>query len=74
LHVRCLAVLFFLCNLMIPGKDYAQEKNVTGIVRDSSGNPLPGVRVTVKNAKGGTITTAEGKFSIAVPDSKGFQR
>ena len=71
LHVRCLAVLFFLCNLMIPGKDYAQEKNVTGIVRDSSGNPLPGVRVTVKNAKGGTITTAEGKFSIAVPDSKG---
>src|SRR5688572_15373567 len=67
----CLALLFFLCALLVPGKDYAQEKTVTGIVKDSSGNPLPGVRVTVKNAKGGTITSTEGKFSIAVPQSKG---
>jgi len=37
---------------------------VTGSVRDSVGNPLSGISVSVKGAKGGTSTDALGNFKI----------
>lgn len=37
---------------------------LTGFVKDDSGEPLIGVSVKVRNAKGGVVTDAEGKFSI----------
>lgn len=42
---------------------YAQ-KNVTGTVTDSNGEPLVGVSVSVKNAKIFATTDANGRFSI----------
>ncbi|WP_299621289.1 SusC/RagA family TonB-linked outer membrane protein [uncultured Tenacibaculum sp.] len=42
---------------------YAQEKNVTGTVTDSSG-PLPGVSVVIKGTSRGTQTDFDGKYSI----------
>jgi TonB-linked SusC/RagA family outer membrane protein len=47
-----------------------QQKNVTGIVTDSSGAPLPGVSVVLKGTINGTITDANGKFSLSnIPPS-----
>ncbi|MFT3739254.1 MAG: SusC/RagA family TonB-linked outer membrane protein [Breznakibacter sp.] len=46
-----------------------QSRPVTGVVTDSSGEPLPGVSVVVKGTTTGTITGIDGKFSIQV-DSK----
>jgi iron complex outermembrane recepter protein len=44
----------------------AQTKTVTGKITDSKdGSSLPGV--TVKNAKSGTVTGSDGKFTIKVP-------
>ncbi|HBL75300.1 MAG TPA: SusC/RagA family TonB-linked outer membrane protein [Prolixibacteraceae bacterium] len=41
-----------------------QSKTVTGKVTDSSGEPLPGVTVVVKGTTNGTITGADGNYSL----------
>lgn len=43
---------------------FAQNRNITGTVGDMQGSPLPGVSVVVKDTQVGTITDADGKFSI----------
>lgn len=40
------------------------EKEITGIVRDSKGNPLQGVSVLIKNTNTGTQTDAAARFRI----------
>jgi TonB-linked SusC/RagA family outer membrane protein len=48
----------------------AQTNKVTyhGTVIDENGDPLPGVNITYKNAKGvGVITDVDGNFTLAVP-------
>lgn len=42
----------------------AQEKNITGIVKDNSGRPIPGVTVIIKGTTQGIITDIEGSFSL----------
>ncbi len=42
-----------------------QEKTISGKVTDSSGAPLPGVTVVVKGTTNGTITSADGAFSLS---------
>lgn len=44
---------------------FQQSHSVSGKVTDSSGGSLPGVSVVVKGSTIGTITDADGKFSIA---------
>jgi len=43
---------------------FAQTRNITGKVNDSSGNPLPGVTVLVKGSTIGVITDANGNYSL----------
>lgn len=46
-----------------------QQKTIFGKVSDSSGSPLPGVTVVVKGTTQGTITDADGNYSISnIPD------
>lgn len=51
----------------------AQNTNkikVSGVVMDSSGEPLPGVGVLIKGTKTGSFTDVDGKFTISVsPDA-----
>jgi TonB-linked SusC/RagA family outer membrane protein len=63
-------LLFFLFSVTFFHTGYGQGKTVTGIVKDSSGTPLPGVQVIVKDSKIAVRTAADGKFSIAVPDNQ----
>ncbi len=42
-----------------------QPKSITGKVTDSSGGPLPGVTVIIKGTTVGTITDADGNYTIA---------
>ncbi len=55
---------FFLPLVCISLFSAAQVKKVSGIVTDSTGNPLQGVSVIVRNTKAGTSTDAGGRFSI----------
>lgn len=45
------------------------ENIVSGRVTDTEGLALPGVNVRIKGTATGTITDAEGKYSIAVPEN-----
>lgn len=42
-----------------------QQKSISGKVTDSSGQPLPGVTVIVKGTTQGTITNADGNYSLS---------
>jgi TonB-dependent starch-binding outer membrane protein SusC len=47
---------------------YAQTRTVSGIVKDTNGEPLIGVAVQLKdNAKTGTISDVNGKFTLTTP-------
>ena len=49
---------------------FAQSK-VTGVVKDSAGEPIIGASVTVKGAQGlGTVTDIDGNFTLSVPSGK----
>lgn len=58
--------LVFLLVSSLPA--IAQEMLVEGTVREESGDPLPGVNITVKGISSGTITDVDGRFSLEVPD------
>lgn len=57
--------MFFVCvNLT---HVFAQQKTITGTVKDQKGLPLPGVSIQVKNVPtAGTQSNADGKFSVKV--------
>jgi TonB-linked SusC/RagA family outer membrane protein len=42
-----------------------QQKSVSGIVTDESGQPLPGVTVIIKGTTNGTVTNMNGNYSIS---------
>jgi len=49
---------------------FQQQRTVTGKVTDSSRAPLPGVTIVVKGTTMGTITDADGNYSLTkVPDN-----
>ncbi len=57
--------------LLLPILIFSQEKFVTGVVKDASGDFLPGVNVLIKQTKKGTSTDINGAFKIAMPQDKG---
>ena len=53
--------------LMIISVGLAQERVVTGTVTDDQGAGMPGVNVLVKGTPQGTVTDAQGSFTISAP-------
>ncbi len=49
---------------------FSQERTVTGIVTDDTGQPLPGASVVIKGTTNGTQTDFDGNFSIIINDDK----
>ena len=56
-----------LCQLILVQLVLAQEKTLTGRVTDENGSPLTNVTVLVKGTKNGTITKADGTYTLRVP-------
>jgi TonB-linked SusC/RagA family outer membrane protein len=46
---------------------YAQERQVTGVVKDESQLGLPGANILIKGTTIGTVTDVDGRFSLKVP-------
>ena len=44
-----------------------QVRTISGTVTDTGGQPLPGVSVVVKGTTAGTVTDANGEFSLRIP-------
>lgn len=55
------AMFIFLGNVM------AQSRNVSGIVTDDKGNPLPNVSIVVKGSNVGTSSGADGSYNVTLP-------
>lgn len=47
------------------------QLTITGTVTDAKNNPLPGATVTLKSSRLSTNTDLNGKFTLAIPASKG---
>lgn len=65
-HYLLCGLVFLLCchtNLAV-----GQATTVTGVVRDDSSNPLPGVNILVKGTTTGTISDSDGRYSLSVPN------
>src|SRR5438045_9771046 len=61
--------------LLVGASLFAADANLTGVVKDENGTPIPGAKVTVTSPKAkdlnASITTDEsGAFSTAVPNGK----
>lgn len=58
---------FFLCPvfLLLSSWAMAQKTTVTGKITDATGQPLPGVTITIKGGNTGTNSDVSGKYSIA---------
>jgi len=54
----------FLCFCFAIG--FAQQREITGTIKDKSGKPLPNVSVLLKGTTQGTTTGADGTFSLSV--------
>ncbi|MCB4798273.1 SusC/RagA family TonB-linked outer membrane protein [Neotamlana laminarinivorans] len=55
--IKCLAL--FLCVL-----SYAQTTNLSGIVQDETGLPIPGANIIIKGTNNGTTTDFDGNFTL----------
>lgn len=62
--------LFILVSMLgVPIDSMGQSKTISGTLTDQTdGSPLIGATIAVKGTTTGTITDAEGAYSIAVPD------
>ena len=61
--------LFRVCLVLVLlglfiNQSYAQNKTITGVVKDQTGEPLIGVNVMEKGTTNGTITDVDGKYSV----------
>ena len=46
------------------------KHNISGIVKDEQGVPLPGVAVILQGTTAGTVTNSDGRFQITIPQEK----
>ena len=45
------------------------QREVTGVIKDDSANPLAGVSIVVKGTTQGTNSDSDGRFRLSVPQS-----
>ncbi|HOS71323.1 MAG TPA: SusC/RagA family TonB-linked outer membrane protein [Bacteroidales bacterium] len=61
-------LMFFTIFLMICASALAQERTISGMITSAEdGSALPGVNVRVQGSSIGTISDAQGRYSIRVP-------
>lgn len=66
-------LLYYLCVALmsIPWMVSAQSgRVVSGVVKDSENNPLPGVSILVKGTSTGTAADADGKYSLQIENTE----
>ena len=68
-----LPFLLALCLLLASAPSLTAQRGfrVTGVVTDSSGEPVTGVSVVCSANRQGTITNADGTYSILASSEKG---
>jgi len=65
-QIGILFIAFIVAQISVFGLNSYQQQKVTGKVVNESGDPIPGVTVIVKGTYQGTITDADGNFTLPV--------
>lgn len=55
--------------VLMAGQALAQDKTISGKILDEKGTAIPGAGITDSKSKRGTLSDAEGNFSLNVPSS-----
>lgn len=63
-------VMLLLCMLLTGNFLLAQGKKVSGKVSNTSGQPIQGATINVKGSTTGTVSDADGAFTLTVPNEK----
>jgi iron complex outermembrane receptor protein len=63
-NMRKIAILFFLFNTVF----LFAQKQISGVVKDNTGNPLPGVNIVEKGTNNGVSTDIDGSYKISVKE------
>ena len=64
-----LSIILIMLGFLV-SHTYAQKLTITGVVKDEIGEPLIGVNVVERGVSNGSITDANGKYSISVSSKK----
>ncbi len=46
-----------------------QQQEISGVVLDQNGNPIPGVTITAEGTTRGSVTNLDGEYTIIAPDN-----
>ncbi|MDG3581621.1 SusC/RagA family TonB-linked outer membrane protein [Galbibacter pacificus] len=67
---RKLKFIFWFLSISCCLTAWGQTKEITGVVYDPDGVPIPGANVILKNTTNGVVTDFDGKFLISVPQKE----
>lgn len=70
--IKLSLIMLMACFMQVYATDFSadQQQTVSGKVTDVNGQPLPGVSVIVKGTTQGTVTNAEGNYTLSnVPEN-----
>ncbi|KFF05937.1 TonB-dependent receptor [Flavobacterium reichenbachii] len=62
--MKRIAILFFLFNTVF----IFAQKQISGVVKDNTGSPLPGVNIIEKGTNNGASTDSDGSYKITVKE------
>ncbi|KXB36146.1 TonB-dependent receptor plug domain protein [Bacteroidales bacterium KA00344] len=62
--------LILLLGIRVAHAQELRTLQISGLVRDSQGNPMPGVVVTLDETQAKAVTDSEGRYAIALKGSK----
>lgn len=66
-----LIMIGLFCIMPIYGfQSNIQQRQITGVVIDNTGEPMPGVNVFEKGTSNGTATNIDGQYTIKIPDGE----
>ena len=58
-----------LLAMFVTCSTFAQNRQISGTVKDSNGEPVIGAAVLVPNTTNGTSTDVDGRFTLSVPEN-----
>ena len=65
--------MFMACLFLSLGMALAQTKVTGTVVSQEDGQPIIGATIVVEGAKSGTVSNADGRFTLAVPAERESQ-
>ncbi|MCF2491314.1 TonB-dependent receptor [Dyadobacter sp. CY347] len=69
--ISAVATPLFTPDPVFKNKTISVDKTIKGKVSDEAGEKVPGVSIVLKGSTTGTVTDAEGTYTISVPDAGG---